>query len=66
MGNDFDQVIIDFLAEEFKKDQGIDLLKDRLSTNFIASEKAKIASSYRHRLRSIYLLLQQINLDLNI
>ena len=30
-GEDFDQRIIDYLADEFKKDQGIDLRKDRMA-----------------------------------
>src|SRR6202035_2623307 len=30
-GEDFDQRIIDYLADEFRKDQGIDLRKDRMA-----------------------------------
>src|SRR5262245_15999742 len=30
-GEDFDQRIIDYLADEFKQDQGIDLRKDRMA-----------------------------------
>ena len=30
-GDDFDQRIIDWLADEFRKDQGIDLRKDRMA-----------------------------------
>src|SRR5665213_693768 len=46
-GDDFDQVIIDWLAEEFKKDEGIDLKKDPMSWQRLkeASEKAKIELS---------------------
>src|SRR6266536_476461 len=46
-GDDFDQRIIDFLIEEFKKDQGIDLSKDRpaLRRRREAAEKAKIELS---------------------
>jgi molecular chaperone DnaK len=42
-GEDFDQRIIDYLADEFKKDQGIDLRKDRMALQRLkeASEKAK-------------------------
>jgi molecular chaperone DnaK len=42
-GDDFDQKIIDFLADEFKKDNGIDLRKDRMALQRLkeASEKAK-------------------------
>src|SRR6202035_2522401 len=46
-GDDFDQRIISFLIEEFKKDQGIDLSKDRPAVQRLkeASEKAKIELS---------------------
>ncbi|MCL4166525.1 UNVERIFIED_CONTAM: hypothetical protein GTU68_053454, partial [Idotea baltica] len=30
-GEDFDMVLVDYLAAEFKKDQGIDLTKDKLA-----------------------------------
>jgi len=46
-GEDFDQRIIDYLADEFKKDQGIDLRKDRMALQRLkeAAEKAKIELS---------------------
>ena len=46
-GEDFDKRIIDWIIEEFKKDQGIDLSKDTLSLQRIkeAAEKAKIELS---------------------
>ncbi len=46
-GEDFDQRVIDYLAEEFKKDQGIDLRKDKLALQRLkeAAEKAKIELS---------------------
>ncbi|MFH2049926.1 MAG: molecular chaperone DnaK [bacterium] len=46
-GDDFDQAIIDWMAEEFKKSQGIDLRKDRMALQRLkeASEKAKIELS---------------------
>jgi len=46
-GDDFDQRIIDWLAEEFKKDNGIDLKKDKMALQRLkeASEKAKIELS---------------------
>jgi molecular chaperone DnaK len=46
-GEDFDMRIVDFLADEFKKDQGIDLRKDRLALQRLkeAAEKAKIELS---------------------
>ncbi|HEY9567771.1 MAG TPA: molecular chaperone DnaK [Thalassobaculum sp.] len=46
-GEDFDQRIIDYLADEFRKDTGIDLRKDRLALQRLkeAAEKAKIELS---------------------
>ncbi len=46
-GDDFDQVIIDWLVEEFKKDQGVDLKNDRQALQRLrdAAEKAKIELS---------------------
>jgi len=46
-GDDFDQKIINWILEEFKKDQGIDLSKDSLALQRIkeAAEKAKIELS---------------------
>jgi molecular chaperone DnaK len=46
-GEDFDSRIIDYLAEEFKKEQGIDLRKDKLARQRLkeAAEKAKIELS---------------------
>lgn len=46
-GDDFDQRIIDWLITEFKKDQGIDLSKDKMALQRLkeAAEKAKIELS---------------------
>jgi len=46
-GEDFDARIIDYLADEFKKEQGIDLRKDRLALQRLkeAAEKAKMELS---------------------
>lgn len=46
-GDDFDEVIIDWLAEEFLKDEGIDLRKDPMALQRLkeAGEKAKIELS---------------------
>ena len=46
-GEDFDLRLIDYLADEFKKDQGIDLKKDKLAVQRLkeAAEKAKIELS---------------------
>ncbi|MDQ0161287.1 molecular chaperone DnaK [Aeribacillus alveayuensis] len=42
-GDDFDQVIIDYLVDEFKKENGIDLSKDKMALQRLkdAAEKAK-------------------------
>ncbi len=46
-GDDFDKVIMDWLADEFKKDEGIDLRKDPMALQRLkeASEKAKVELS---------------------
>jgi molecular chaperone DnaK len=46
-GDDFDQRIVDWLADEFKKDQGIDLRNDRMALQRLreAAERAKIELS---------------------
>jgi molecular chaperone DnaK len=46
-GDDFDQRVIDYLADEFRKDQGFDLRKDRMALQRLkeAAEKAKIELS---------------------
>ena len=42
-GDDFDQVIIDYLVDQFRKDNGIDLSKDKMAVQRLkdAAEKAK-------------------------
>src|SRR5437667_926248 len=42
-GDDFDQVLIDYIADEFKKDHGIDLRKDQMALQRLkeACEQAK-------------------------
>ncbi|MDH7796608.1 MULTISPECIES: molecular chaperone DnaK [unclassified Beijerinckia] len=46
-GEDFDMRLVEYLADEFKKDQGIDLKKDKLALQRLkeAAEKAKIELS---------------------
>jgi len=46
-GEDFDHTIVEYLADEFKKESGIDLQKDRLALQRLkeAAEKAKIELS---------------------
>ncbi len=46
-GEDFDQVLIKYLAEEFKKEHGVDLMADKLALQRLkeAAEKAKIELS---------------------
>ncbi|MBY7143337.1 molecular chaperone DnaK [Virgibacillus sp. NKC19-3] len=42
-GDDFDELIIDYMVQEFKKENGIDLSKDKMATQRLkdAAEKAK-------------------------
>ena len=54
-GEDFDMRLVDYLADEFKKEQGIDLRNDKLALQRLkeAAEKAKIElSAPRPRPRS--------------
>ena len=46
-GDDFDQVVINWLADEFKRDQGVDLRQDKMALQRLkeAAEKAKIELS---------------------
>ena len=46
-GDDFDNKIVDWLASEFKKDQGVDLIKDKAAVQRLreAAERAKIELS---------------------
>ncbi|HYU58150.1 MAG TPA: molecular chaperone DnaK [Actinomycetota bacterium] len=46
-GDDFDQRVIDWIGEEFKKDHGVDLRRDRMALQRLkeAAEKAKIELS---------------------
>ncbi len=48
-GDDFDQKIVDWMIAEFKKDQGVDLSKDKMAVQRLreAAEKAKIELSGR-------------------
>ncbi len=49
-GDDVDQVIINYILDEFKRDQGIDLRNDRMALQRLkeAAEKAKIELSSMH------------------
>jgi hypothetical protein len=53
-GEDFDQRLIDYIIDEFKKEQGVDLKKDVLALQRLkeAAEKAKIELSSASRPRS--------------
>ncbi|EQD67299.1 Heat shock protein 70, partial [mine drainage metagenome] len=50
-GEDFDMRVIDYLVEEFQKEQGIDLRKDPLALQRLkdAAERAKIELSSAHQ-----------------
>jgi len=49
-GDDFDEVILEWLVDEFKKDQGVDLKNDKMALQRLkeAAEKAKIELSSTH------------------
>ena len=49
-GEDFDMRLVDYLADEFQKEQGIDLRSDKLALQRLkeAAEKAKIELSLDH------------------
>ena len=49
-GEDFDMRIVEYLADEFKKEHGVDLTKDKMALQRLkeAAEKAKIELSSRH------------------
>ena len=49
-GDDVDQVIIDYILDEFKKESGIDLRNDRMALQRLkeSAEKAKIELSTLH------------------
>jgi molecular chaperone DnaK len=53
-GEDFDQRLIDYIVDEFKKEQGVDLKNDVLALQRLkeAAEKAKIELSSASRPRS--------------
>jgi molecular chaperone DnaK len=46
-GTDMDQVVVDWIVEEFRKQEGVDLMKDRMAVQRVreAAEKAKIELS---------------------
>ena len=50
-GDDFDKILIDWLADEFKKEENIDLRKDPMALQRLkeAGEKAKIELFLFHR-----------------
>jgi len=50
-GEDFDNAIVEYIAEEFKKDQNVDLKLDKLALQRVreAAEKAKIELSSREQ-----------------
>jgi len=53
-GEDFDMRLVEYLTDEFRKENGIDLKKDKLALQRLkeAAEKAKIELSSRARPRS--------------
>jgi molecular chaperone DnaK len=72
-GDDFDQILVDYIAEEFKKEHGIDLRKDPMALQRLkeAAEKAKIelSSSMQTNINLPFITADQngpkhLNLDL--
>jgi molecular chaperone DnaK (HSP70) len=61
-GDDIDEILIDWMADDFKKSTGVDLRKDKTSYQRLkeAAEKAKIELSSKLKQLLICLLLQQI------
>jgi molecular chaperone DnaK len=55
-GDDFDQVLIDYIAEEFKKENGVDLRKDPMAMQRLKDEGEKVKKY----------LSQQPNADVNL
>ena len=57
-GDDFDKRIVDYLAKDFQRNEGIDLLKDRQALQRLteAAEKAKIELSSLSQVIPIALL----------
>ena len=66
-GDDLDQVIIDWLVAEFKKEQGVDLSQDQMAGQRLkeAAEKQRL-SCPRLRQRTLICHLQLITLAQNI
>lgn len=62
-GEDFDQALLKFLVDEFKKEQGIDITKDPMALQRVreASEKAKVelSSSLQTDINLPYLTMDQ-------
>ncbi len=50
-GDDFDQRIIDWLADEFKKQEGIDLRKDAMALQRLMRRRRRPSASFRARSR---------------
>ena len=58
-GDDFDRRIVDYLADDFQKNEGIDLRKDRQALQRLteAAEKAKMELSSLSQVRGWYFFL---------
>ncbi len=61
-GEDFDMRLVEYLADEFKREQGIDLKKDKLALQRLkeAAEKAKIELSSTPRPKSTCRILRRM------
>lgn len=59
-GDDFDRRIVDYLADDFQKSEGIDLRKDRQALQRLteAAEKAKMELSTLSQVSALYSFLE--------
>ena len=67
-GEDFDDTIVDYLINEFKKDNGIDLRTDKLALQRLKSlqKRQRLNCLQQLKQKLTYLLLQRTNQVLNI
>eukprot|EP00493_Phyllostaurus_siculus_P027612 UN27959 len=63
-GDDFDKVILDYIIDEFKKDQGVDLRNDAMALQRVRDEAEKAKKNFQLQLHMIltYHILRLIHL----
>jgi molecular chaperone DnaK (HSP70) len=66
-GDDFDQRLIDYLADEFKSQEGIDLRKDPMALQRLKEAAEKAKSNCHHQCQQMLIchLLQLLRTDQN-